>query len=471
MAVDPALAPAEAQGGEASTWQRVLTLAWPVLVQQFLILAVGLSDRFLAGRFQPTDHIAYQSAQTNADYLYWVLSSFCVFVTVGSTALVARFVGAGDHEMAVRTTNQSIILAVLLGLVGTVLGIIGLPTLLSLFDVSGVSAELTVEYMRPMFVLLVFQVIEMAGIYCLAGAGDTRMGLYVLGGVAIINLPLAWLFYLGLGFGFAGIALGTALSNTLGGLVVLAVLFRGRAGLQLRPELLRPDWPLIGRLLRVSVPAGVDSMSVVAGHLWFWSIVTRLGDVANAAHGIALRWEGLGYMSGMAFGTSAMALVGQNLGAGRPDRAAHSGWVGFALGTGVMCVMGAVFYALAPLMFLLFCPNPEQRPIIDAGVPVLRLVAFAMPPLACCIIFTYALRGAGDTRAPVLITWTGFLLVRIPLAYYFTMKTVPLGPFGSVAGLDLGLLGAWWAMFADLVVRGVLFLLRFAGGKWQRVRV
>src|SRR5205823_9962755 len=126
--------------------------------------------------------------------------------------------------------------------------------------------------------------------------------------------------------------------------------------------------------------------------------------------------------------------------------------------------MGLIFYTFAPEMFRLFCPRPDQEPIVVAGVPALRLVAFAMPPLASTIVFTYALRGAGDTRVPVLFTWTGFFLVRIPLAYFLALPAVDLGPLGVWPGLGLGLLGAWWSMFADLVVRGVFFLFRFARG-------
>jgi Na+-driven multidrug efflux pump len=91
---------------------------------------------------------------------------------------------------------------------------------------------------------------------------------------------------------------------------------------------------------------------------------------------------------------------------------------------------------------------------------VLRLVAFAMPALACTTILTASLRGAGDTRRPVLFTWVGFLLVRIPLTYWLT------GP-----AMNLGLFGAWLAMFADLWVRGLCFVVRFAGGKWKATRV
>src|SRR5205807_7071824 len=143
----------------------------------------------------------------------------------------------------------------------------------------------------------------------------------------------------------------------LGGLAVLTVLARGRFGLRLELWALWPNADLLRRLLRVSVPAGVDSLSGAVWQLWFLSIINRLGDVASSAHGIALGWEGLGYLSGHAFGTAAMTLVGQNLGARRPHQATRSGWIAFALGCGVMTLMGVVFFLLAPQMFALFCPD------------------------------------------------------------------------------------------------------------------
>jgi Na+-driven multidrug efflux pump len=283
--------------------------------------------------------------------------------------------------------------------------------------------------------------------------------------VALVNLPLAWgLFHF---LGFQGIALGTAISHTLGAVAVLVVLARGRAGLRLHVGQLWPGWDLQWRLLRVSLPAGADSMSLGVGQLWFLTLVNRLGNEPATAHGIALRWEAMGYLSGAAFGTAAMALVGQNLGAGRPREAARSGWTAFAMGLGVMAVMGATFFTFAPQMFRLFAPNPEQAHVVEIGVPVLRLVAFAMPALACSIVFTYALRGAGDTRVPLLFTWVGFLGVRIPLTYWLTQPLVHLGPWEWTGGL----FGAWVAMFADLFVRGGAFLARFAGGRWQRIDV
>ena len=502
-------------------WRIVLSLALPVLLQQALILTVSLSDRWLAGhlivvtpaqeaslhgqRFLimapiampgvgPVDHVfniqttwesarrttarqtAYQSAQTTANYLAWFISCYTVLVSVGSTALVARFTGAGDHGLARHITNQSILLAVILGVTASAAALAGgLEALVWLVRLQGEAAEFAVGYLRPLFILLVFQILQAAGIACLVGAGDTRTGLWVTMGVAIVNIPLAWGFCLGLGplpeLGFAGIAWGTAISYTLGGSAVLLVLARGKMGLTLNATMLWPRADLLRRILRVSVPAGMDSLSLMVGQFWILSIVNRLGDEASGAHGIAIQWEALGYLSGAAFGTAAMTLVGQNLGAGKPEQAAHAGWVAFRMGCAVMSVMAVIFFVLAEPMFLAFCPYPWQRPIVELGVPVLRLVAFAMPPLAACIVFTNALRGAGDTRVPVLFTWIGFFVVRIPLAYILMFPRVEVGPLGYLPGADLGLFGAWLAMFADLFVRGVFFLYRFARGPWRDIKV
>jgi putative MATE family efflux protein len=451
---------------EQPIWRLVLLLALPVMAQQLLHLAVMLSDSFLAGNFlelSPDQNVAGQAAQTTANYLYWFISSFTVLVSAGSTALVARFKGAHDRAGAVRATHQSILLALLFGASGSLLGLSFMEELLNLLQLRGEAAAMAAAYLWPIFLALPLQMVETVGIACLQGAGDTVTGMWIMSGVTLLNLPLAWGFFKGLFFlpamGFIGISSGTAVSHALGCVAVLCVLALGRADLFLRPRLLRPDPRLIRRLLRISIPAGIDSLSVVIGQFWFLSIINRLGAVASAAHGIALRWEALGYLSGNAFQVAAMTLVGQCLGARRPDLARRSGWVAFALGGSVMCMMAVVFFVLAEPMFGLFCPRPEQRAIIDAGVPVLQLVAFGMAPCASCIIFTGALRGAGDTRVPVLFTWIGFLGIRIPLAYWLT----------SSAGW--GLLGAWWAMLADLVVRGSFFLVRFAAGRWQSIRV
>ncbi len=447
-------------------WRMVLLLAVPWWTQQFLHLAVSLFDALLAGRFLDVSgeqNIALQAAQTTGNYLSWFITNYAVLVSAGSTALVAWFVGAKDRAGAVRATNQSLLLALVFGVAGAAAGLIWTPELVGLLQLDREAGPHAVAYLLPTFIGLPLQVVEAVAIACLIGAGDTVTGMWVMSGVAVVNMPLAWAFSQGWwglpAMGFVGISTGTALSHALGCAAVLMVLARGRAGLRLDLSQFRPNWNIIHRVLRISVPAGIDALSVGVGQLVFLGVVNQLGKDAGAAHGIALRWEALGYMSGGAFGVAAMALVGQNLGARRIDQAARSAWTAFGMASGVMILMGVVFFVLARPMFELFCPQAEQQRVIELGVPVLRLVAWAMPPLASCIIFTYALRGAGDTRVPVLITWLGFFGVRIPLAVWLTQQ------------LDWGLLGAWWAMFADLLVRGLAIFWRFRSGKWRGMRI
>ncbi len=459
-------------------WRQVLALALPALAQQYLYLLVRLSDQYLADRFElpdPSQRQTYLSALTTAGYLYWFVSSYTILVSVGATALVARFVGAGDWILARRATGQALLLAVAFGVLGSIVGLLGLPLLIESLQLKGDAAHFCTDFLIPLTVLLVFQITESACIACLAGAGDTQTGLKVLGLVAVMNLPLAWTLCFGvgpwMGLGFVGISLGTGLSHVAGCIILLLVLARGRSGLKLRSVELVPDFDLLRRLLRVSVPAGIDSLSVAVCQLWFLSLVNRLGNKAAAAHGVAIQWEALSYLAGGAFGTAAMTLVGQNLGARNPARAARCASVAFAMGAGVMGVMGVLFLLLAVPMFRLFCHEDDTWPVIEEGVPVLRLIACAMPALASQIIFTSALRGAGDTRVPILISWFGFLVVRIPLAYLLTRSTVNLGWLGVIPGWNLGLFGAWVAMCLDIWVRGTFYAVRFVRGRWKKVEV
>lgn len=461
-------------GTAGPIWRQVLALALPNLAQQYLHLLVRLSDQTIASHFPvpDPDRADYLSALTTAGYLYWCVSSYTVLVSVGATALVARLVGAGDWATARRATGQAVLLGLTFGLIGSVAGLVGLRSLITAIGPAGLAADHSVAFLTPLAALLAFQIVESACVACLVGAGDTRTGLYVLGGVAILNVPLAWGLCFGVGpvagIGFVGIALGTGLSHLIGCVAVLILLARGRSNLKLTLADLMPDRDLVRRMLRVSIPAGIDSLSVAVAQLWFLSLVNVLPTVASAAHGIAIQVEALGYLAGAAFGTAAMSLVGRNLGARDPHRAAHCGWVAFGWGCAVMSGMGVLYFALAPVLFEFFGRDPA---VVDAGVPVLRLIAFAMPALASQIVFLSALRGAGDTRVPVLFNWFGFLLVRIPLAYLLTRPRIDLGPLGAISGYDIGLFGAWVAMVADIWVRGVFFALRFASGRWKKVEV
>ena len=134
-----------------------------------------------------------------------------------------------------------------------------------------------------------------------------------------------------------------------------------------------------------------------------------------------------------------------------------------------MTVMGLIFYLLAGPMCELY--SPGKPAVTELAVVALRTIAFAMPAVAAWIIFTAALRAAGDTRVLAVFSWVGFLGVRIPLALWLSRESIDLGYLGTHPGMGWGLFGAWVAMVGDLYFRGALFVWRWSSGRWKSIRV
>jgi MATE family, multidrug efflux pump len=448
----------------SSLARKVLWLAGPVLVEQSLLYLVMLSDTLLTGRFFSEEHLA---AVTVAGYLLWFLGSLMTLVSVGGTALVARMIGAGRRAEAARITQQAIAMALTLGALTLAVGWAIAPGVIRLMNLNGPAAHSAALFLRIVLWNTPLLACTTVGVACLRGAGDTRTGMWVMILVNAINVGLSWSLVRGFGalpgLGFAGIALGTACGEGVGGLVVLAVLARGRSGLRLEWTGLRPAWHPIRRILRISMPAAGESLTNVLCQLWFLSLINRLGPIATAAHGVAIRCEALAFLTVTAFAVAAGTLTGQYLGARRPDLAGRAARTAWGLGVLVLSAIGLVLYIGAEPMFALFLGG--RKPLVTAeGVPVLRIVAFAMPALATINVLSGALRGAGDTRWPWLFVLLGYLGVRLPLTYWLTTPEAQGGP-------GWGLFGAWIAMLADLGVRGGLVAARFLQGGWRLARI
>lgn len=443
---------------------QVMHLAWPVLIEQVLLYLVGFSDTLLTGRYLAVDDLA---AVTVSSYLLWFLGSLMMVASAGGTTLVARSIGAGDREAASRFTQQALILGIVVGTLFLVVGIPAAPWIVDRLALDARASSLATLYLRIILLATPLLACQAVGIACLRGAGDTRTGLKVMVLVNAINVSLSWTLVRGVGtipsLGLAGIAVGTAVGHGVGGLVILAVLARGRAGLRLTKHIWTPIVSDQRRLLRISLPAAGESVTNSLCQLWYLGLISQLGATATAAHGVAIRCEALAFLTVLAFSVPASTLTGQYLGAGRPDLAERSARVAWLMGTGVLSVLGLMLFTLADPMFALFLGGGQPQ-VVEMGVPVLRLVAFAMPLFATMTVLTGSLRGAGDTRWPLAIILLGYFAVRIPLTYLLTIS-VERGGFG------MGLYGAWIAMVADIAVRGTLIAARFQSGRWRIIEV
>jgi putative MATE family efflux protein len=441
------------------TLRPMLRLALPVLVEQLLGLAVIYSDLALTGHFLGQADMA---AMTMLSYIMWLVPSLFSLVGIGATALVARFCGAREFGLARRATHQALLLGALLMLGVMLVVYFAGETLMARLNLSPTALPLAVRYLRLVGLALPAIMLVTVGPACLRGAGDTVSGMLAMGLVNLVNIATAWTLVRGLfgapELGWDGLAWGVLAGYWAGGMVILVLLLCGRAGLRLVWRELTFDRELSARLLRVGVPGGSDILSVILCQIWFVSIIFRLGNDAGAAHGVAVRIEALAYLPGYAFQIAATTLTGQYLGAKDPKRAARSVGMALLVGGGLMIAAGFVMFFGAEMLVHLFVRSDKVE-VIALAAPLLRIVSLSMPALAPLSVLSGALRGAGDTRWPFLITLVGLAGVRIPLAYLFT------------GHYELGVQGAWYAMVIDLVVRATLITARFQSGVWKRISV
>ncbi|MEE8170014.1 MAG: MATE family efflux transporter [Phycisphaerae bacterium] len=435
----------------------VIWLALPVLGEQLLNAGVAWNDQFLAGFFDKTA----TGAVGFAAYISWLMNMLFMLVGIGATAIVARSIGAGNEREARHATNQAIRLAIAMGLIGMVVVYAGARTLIQFCNISGPMADMIVTFLYIEATVLVIEAVTFVGAACLRGAGDTRTPMVVLGVVNLVNMAVSWLLAFAFDFGIAGIAWGTVMARVVGGAMMMYVLTVRHAELRVSPVGMRTDRTMIRRVLRIGLPAAVDGMLLWAGHFIFMRFVTRSGggydgDTLFAAHMIGIRIESLSYLPALAWATAAATLVGQNLGAGKPDRARRCANESMFQSMALLIFVGVLYFVFAPHFYAFLSGDAR---VIDCGVPALRALAIVQPTLALLIVYMHALRGAGDTLVPMLFTIVGMIFLRLPVAY--------------VCGVVMqgALLGAWLGMFVDLLARSALVTWRFRSGRWMKIRV
>ena len=452
-----------------------MLLVWPVLLEQVLGLSVGFTDKWLAGNFlEGAEPLA---AVGLVAYCLGFLPGLFAVPAVAATALVARSIGAGDRDQARRAAAQSLLVASALTIVVlAVVAVCGERFMRALGLPPG-STALASRYLAIVLPALPAMMVIHVGVAVLRGAGDMWAGLLAMSVVNLVNAAASFALAVGAAglprLGWEGLAWGTTAGYCLGAVCVVGLLCRKTRGLQPGWTDWIPDRGWLSRILHVGVPAGVDAVANAACHLGFLSIVNRLGDVAAAAHSVAITIESLAFLPGSAFTVAAATLAGQFLGAGDERRARRSVWQAAMACMALMSTAGILFLATADGLAGWFVGGATVQPDVAAlTARLVRIVAFAQPPLAILMVLSGGLRGAGATRLPLVVNFLGLLLVRLPLAVLLARDSIVLpAGLGSVEGLGLGVIGAWYAMAADLTIRGLAMLIIFTRKNWSRVRI
>lgn len=442
----------------------IVMLAWPVFIEQILVSMVSYVDTAMVG-YMGANATAAVSISNSPNML---VNGTIMAIGVGFTAMISRAIGAEDLQRAKDLMRQALLVVVALGL----------PLMCILLLLAekiplwmGAQAEILPDaaaYNRIIAASLIFRTMSMIITSIMRGYGDTKTPMFVNIGVNIINVIGNFLLIyptrtmslfgleftmIGAGWGVAGAAVATSGSATIGALIMLAVIFLKKGPMQLGVKgRYLPDWAILKTVFRISLPAAFERIAMSSAGIITTSTIATLGTVAVAANSLYLTAESICFMPGFAFSTAATTLVGQSLGAKRPDLAESYVKKTAKIASVVMLLMSVLLYIFAGPILRMFTPDLA---VIALGTICLQYDAFIQVPQMLAQVLAGALRGAGDTKWTFIIITVSMWGVRI------------LGTVIGIRVLGFGLEAACLAMCADQCVRCVLFFLRYRTGRWK----
>jgi len=438
----------------------VVRLAWPVVVQQVAYSAVQLVDTYLVG------HLGEDSLAglRLGGQVYWFCLAGMSAVGTGTIAVVARAAGAREMARADTTVRTALSLATVWGVV-LALGLWFLSDWsLGMLGAEPEARRLGTQYLQASAIGMVFWSVLFAVNSALQATGDTRTPMVIGLALNLVNVVVAYVLVNGSGpfprLEVVGSGAGFTTAAIFGAVMGLAVLMSGRRAVRWRPLGGPPlDPHEAWRILRVGVPTGLEQGQFNIAFMLYTRIVASMGTTAVAAHGVTLAIQGLAFNAGFGISVAASALVGQGLGARRPDLAERAAYVAARYSLIVTVLVAVVLAACGGQITSAFVAGEGAQEVVALGRKLLLIFAFAMPGLAVNLAFGGALRGAGDTRWVLAIVTFCNWVVRLVPAYFLAI----------VAGL--GVPGAWAAAVLDINSRALLLWLRFRQGRWKQMRV
>lgn len=387
--------------------------------------------------------------------LVTVLYAIAIGLGMGVTAMISRRIGAKDPLAAAYVMGQAIWVGAGLAII---IGIFGAYYAADLLRLMGASEDVIAEGKSFTAILLggnasiLYLFLLNAGF---RGAGDAPVALRSLTLANGMNLILDPCLIFGLGpfpeLGIAGAAVATTIGRGIGVLYLFWYLFGGKGRLKFRWRNLAISPDLIRRMLSISIGGIGQFLIATSSWIAIMRVVALYGSAPIAAYTIALRLIEFVFLPAWGLGNAAATLVGQNLGAGKPERAEKAVWLASRYNLIFMSVLGAIFVILAPVIVALFTSDEE---IQRYGVNCLRILGVGYPVYAVGMIMIQAINGAGDTRTPSLLNFICFWIVQIPLAYWLA-TAAGMGPNGvflsivvsesllSVLGVILFRRGGW----------------------------
>ncbi|HYW68505.1 MAG TPA: MATE family efflux transporter, partial [bacterium] len=400
---------------------------------------------------------AHVAALTMFSSIAWILGSTNQIVGTGSVALISRRYGEREYEATRDVIRQTLLLKFSLAVIAAVLGLLLVPVIIRFMSDDPEVRRYAVEYGSVFFYGLPFMFSSYTVYTALRGVGDAPKAMYIMLMSTALNVGLDPLLIFGLNMGVAGAALATAISATCAVFVGLYVLSSGRSNITV-PMLRRfhPRLSIMGQIMKIGLPAGLNGLMRSVAHWYVTVLVATFGTLVVAAYGLSLRIMELGILFGVGLELGASAIVGQNLGAKKKDRA-HEAVVKATLLVMVLTGVLAIFEVIFARQILgLFT---QDAAVITTGITLVRLLVIAQVMIAMHIVMSSAFYGSGNTWPPTVIAAVIEWGVQIPLILL------------AIHVLHTSETGVWWSMFIAASIEVLLTFIWFQRGHWKHTEV
>lgn len=404
---------------EGIIWRQIITFFFPLLFGTFFQQLYNTADAIVVGRFAGKEALSAVGGTTGT--LINVFVGFFVGISTGATVTISQYYG-GRHKAEVsKAVHTALSMAIVGGTIIMLLGLLGAPVALKMMGTPEEIMPHSLTYIRIYFGGMIANLVYNVGAGILRAIGDSKKPLYFLIISCFINIILDILFVVVFHWAVMGVAVATVISQICSAVLVCLTLMRTKDCYQLRWRELRLHKEILGRIIRIGLPAGFQSLMYTSSNVFIQANMNGFGTNTIAAWTAFGKIDGIFWMTMNAFGISITTFVGQNYGAGKYERVRKGAKVCLRIALSVAICLSALLYFAGPYIYWLFTTD---RMVVEKGMEILRIMVPTFWIYVFIEILSGSLRGMGNSFIPMILTGLGVCVLRV--IWLFTI--VPIRP-------------------------------------------
>ncbi len=442
---------------EGSILKSLVALSIPIIFANVLQTAYQLTDAFWVGRLGT---VAVAAVSVSFPIIFLIISLGGGMAMAGAI-LVAQYRGKEDRKEVNHIGSQTLLTVIFVSIILATIGYFSSPFLIDLMGVEFLVFSSAVLYMKVSFVGMVFMFVYMTFQALMRGVGDVKTPMRIVFVTVLLNFALDPLFIFGYGiipaYGIAGAAMATICTQGLAAIIGVGILIRGKHQIKLCLNDLKLDLPLIKKMFKLGFPASIEQSTRALGMTVMTFLVAGFGTTALAAYGVGSRVLMFVIIPAMGLSMATSTLVGQNIGAGKVQRAEKITKLSAIIGFIFLTIIGIIVFIFARQISVIFIPGEVET--IQSSVLFIRIMSLTFGFIGIQMSLNGLFRGSGNTITSMLLSIFSLWALRFPIAYFFSAHT------------SLAEFGIWIAFPTANIIAVIVTIIWFLRGTWKKKKI